>query len=249
MSEKKALVVISFGTSMSNARKHLMNAEKYIAGKHADRDFFTAYTSNIIRKKLNSQGENILSPAEAIEQLIVDGYKDVLIVPTHIIPGDEYEKILVLKDKYADKFESLEIAKPLIHNPESLKAAAKALSSIYKVTENTALVFMGHGTEHLSNFVYPALQTALNAIGMKNAYVATVEGWPTLDDVIEQMQAAGYKNVFLVPAMMVAGDHVQNDMMGPEDDSWKNILVTNGFIVECAAKGLCEYEEILDLLG
>lgn len=249
MSEKKALVVISFGTSMSNARKHLMNAEKYIAGKYADRDFFTAYTSNFIRKKLNAQGENVLSPAEAIEKLIVDGYNDVYIAPTHIIPGEEYEKICALKEKYADKFDSFVIGKPLIHDPESLRAAAEVLSNVYKVTDSTALVLMGHGTEHLSNFIYPALQTAFCAQGIKNAFVATVEGWPTLDDVIAQLQDAGYKNVFLAPAMMVAGDHVQNDMMGPEEDSWKNILVTNGFIVECSAKGLCEFEEILDLLG
>lgn len=249
MSEKKALVVISFGTSMPNARKHLTDAEKFIAQKHSDRDCFTAYTSNIIRKKLNGQGENILSPTEVIEKLIADGYKDVFIVPTHIIPGEEYEKICVLEEKYADKFESFVIAKPLIHDPESLQSAAEVLSNIYKVTDNTALVFMGHGTEHLSNFIYPALQTALNLKGKKNVFVATVEGWPTLDDVINQMHASGFENVALAPIMMVAGDHVQNDMMGPEEDSWKNILVTNGFIVDCFAKGLCEFEEVLNLLG
>lgn len=242
---KKALVVVSFGSSVPSARECLKKVDETIHKCEPDRDLFSCFTSNFIRKKLISQGENMPSLEEILENLANDGYSDVKVVSTHIIPGQEYEKFCGMVDNHAEKFETVCITNPLIHDAESIQRVAKVVAEAYPVPEDQAVIFMGHGTEHLSNFIYPALQTAFRTNGNENMFVATVEGWPELSHVMNQLYKAGIKNVLLAPFLLVAGDHVMNDMMGPEEDSWKNVLEAHGFKVECCGKGLSEYPEIV----
>ena len=242
---KKALVVVSFGSSVPSARAALKKVDETIHKCDSDRDLFSCFTSNFIRKKLISQGEEMPSLEEILENLANEGYDDVKVVSTHIIPGQEYEKLCGMVDNYRDKFKEMCITKPLICDAESVQRVAKAVAKAHPVAEDTALVLMGHGTDHLSNFIYPAMQTAFRTNGNDNIYMATVEGWPELCHVIDQLDRVGIKKVILAPFLLVAGDHVMNDMMGPEKDSWKNILEAKGFEVECCDKGLSEYPEIV----
>ena len=244
---KKALVVVNFGSSVPSARVCLDNVAKVISEKNPGRDLFSCYTSNIIRKKLIAQGEKMPSLDELLAELEANGYTDVMVCSTHIIPGQEYEKLCGMVEGYLNRFEQITISKPLINDAESIQEVARVLADIYSVDDDCALILMGHGTEHVSNFIYPALQTAFRTNGVKNAYVATVEGWPELDDVIRQLKQKDTEKVLLAPMLLVAGDHVMNDMMGPEDDSWKNILESEGFDVECCGKGLSEYPELVEL--
>lgn len=255
----KALVVVSFGSSYPEAIERLEGVAKYIHESYATRamekdsneeiDLYTAFTSSFIRKKLLSQGVVINSLEEILSELKAKGYKEVHVQPTHIIPGQEYEKLVEIAGLWKDEFEVFSLGKPLIHDSKSLLVVAEALQSIYSLdallAEDEAVLFMGHGTNHLSNFIYPALQTAFRTIGFSQGFVATVEGWPELSDAIKLMKEAGFTKVFLAPMLLIAGEHVLKDMIGDEEDSWKKILEAEGFTVAYTTNGLSSYEKLL----
>ena len=228
---KKALVIVSFGTTYERARRSIDAVERALAQAAEGHDVFRAYTSSIVRKVLKSRGEIVPSLEEALEKLANESYDTVFVQPTHLLCGNEYdEKIRASYMRYAGRFLRGGIGKPLIANNDDLLKLAEILAAL-KPDDADALLLMGHGTTHFANMVYPAMQTALRLQGHPNVVVGTVEGWPTLENAIDELRALGAKHIELRPMMLVAGDHAQNDMAGDDADSWKSHLTAAGFDV------------------
>lgn len=246
---KKAIVVVSFGTSHKDTRKKTIEAiEQRIARAYSDYQVFRAFTSKIIIKKIKEcENHTVLTVKEAMERLIDDGYTDVIIQPTHVINGIENENMLKDISVYMDKFHSLCIGKPLLSDTEDYKELVNCMVEENHVGVDEAILLMGHGTSHHGNAVYPAVDYTFRAEGYSEVYMATVEGYPTLEDAMRLMKRNTYKKVILIPFMIVAGDHAKNDMAGDEEDSWKSILEKAGYKVECKMQGLGELEVVQEM--
>lgn len=243
---KKAILVVSFGTSYKETREKTIEAcEKKIKEAFKDYDFFRAFTSNmIIRKLKNRDNIHIENPIEALERLHKEGYKEVVVQTLHIICGEEYTKLKEQINSYNDKFEKIVLGRPLLTQINDYKETIEALKlQIPNLENDEAVVFMGHGTEHEAHSAYPALDYMLKQDNIK-AYVGTVEGYPEIDEVIVNLKKDKISKVILMPFMLVAGDHAINDMAGDEEDSWNKILKENGFKTEVFLKGLGENEGI-----
>ena len=245
--KEKALLAVSFGTSVPAAEAAIANIEAALAAAFPEREVRRAFTSRIICRKLAREGRPVSSPEEALEALAAAGVRDVLIQPTHLTPGDEYDKLCRIAEPYRDRFAAFRVARPLIAGPEDLLAVAEAVLAHYPLPAGEALVLMGHGSEHIANMIYPALQTAFRAKGADNVFVGTVEGWPELDDCLAALRAGTWKRVTLAPLMLVAGDHAMNDMAGDEPDSWKNRLTAAGCDVRCCLEGVGMWDEVCAL--
>lgn len=235
---KQALVCVSFGTTVANGRTDLTAVESALQAVAPDVPFSRALTSRIIRKRLSDRGEVVHSLPEVLETLADAGYTDVAVQPTHLLYGYEYDKIKAEIAPYAARFSRFALGKPLLADTHDLQAVAEVLGRVYPAQPEEALVLMGHGTEHFAGVVYPALQSAFTLQERADTFVATVEGWPTLEDVLPQMRAAGYRKAHLVPLLLVAGDHACHDMAGEAPDSWKSRLEAAGFTVRCTLEGL-----------
>ena len=242
----KAMIAVSFGTSVPEAEAAIEHVEAALRAACPDRKFLRAYTSRIICRKLAREGRPVLSPEAALEQLESEGCRDVVIQPTHLTPGDEYEKLCRIAAEYAPRFDTLRVGKPLIAAETDLLALTETVCLHYPVSDE-ALLLMGHGSNHIANMIYPALQTAFRLNGRKDVFVGTVEGWPGLTECLRQLMDAGYRTVSLAPLMLVAGDHAINDMAGDEEDSWKSVLQNHGFAVNCTLEGLGQWNEIAAL--
>lgn len=242
---KKAIVVVSFGSTIPSAREELNRVEQYIGEANPDRDLSCCYSSGFIRNKLMEAGIKIFSLEEILSTLSKEAYGDVFIQPTHIIPGIEYDKVNGVAEQFRSCFQRLVVGKPLLSEPEDIVAVSKILMKLYEQREEEALLLLGHGTEHTANFIYPALQTAFQVNGGRRVYIATVEGWPTLEDAMKQMGNDHVKQVFVAPFLLCAGDHVKNDMLGDSEESFLNQLIKAGFSVRYTEKGLGRYPEIL----
>ena len=195
-------------------------------------------------------GEVIDNVAEALERAIENGVKTLVVQPTHLMPGFEYTDLKNELAEYADAFEQIVLSEPLLVSDEDFTAVAEAVVAATKDYDDgeTAICFMGHGTEADSNAVYAKMQTVLSDAGMENYFVGTVEAEPSVEDVLEAVQAGNYNKVVLRPLMIVAGDHANNDMAGDEEDSWKSIFEAAGFEVECVVEGLGQLEAIRELV-
>lgn len=243
---KKALVIVSFGTTYEKGRQSIDAVERALAQAAQGYDVFRAYTSSIVRKVLKSRGETVPSLEEALEKL-AEAYDTVFVQPTHLLCGSEYdEKIRTPYRKYAGRFQHIALGRPLVADNDDLLKLAEILAAL-KPGDADALLLMGHGTTHFANMVYPAMQTALRLQGHPNVVVGTVEGWPTLENAIDELRELGAKRIELRPMMLVAGDHAQNDMAGDDADSWKSRLTAAGFDVHCTVEGLGELEAVQKL--
>lgn len=245
---KKAVLVVSFGTSYKETREKTIEAcEKKIKEGLEGYDFFRAFTSNmIIRKLKNRDGLHIENPIEALDRLYKEGYQEVIVQTLHIICGEEFNKLKEQVESYKYKFEKIILGRPLLTYIEDYKETVEAIENqIPKMNEQEAIVFMGHGTFHESHSTYPALEYMLRDSGI-NAYVGTVEGYPEIEHVIRRLEANNIKTVNLMPFMLVAGDHAINDMAGDEEDSWKSIFESHGFEVKIHLQGLGENPCIQD---
>lgn len=245
---KKAVLVVSFGTSYHETRKKTIDAcEDKIREGLKDYDFYRAYTSNmIIRKLKNRDGIHIDNPIQALDKLYEAGYKEVIVQTLHIICGEEYTKLKEQVESYQDKFEKIILGRPLLTYIDDYKESVEAIEhQIPTMEEGEAVVFMGHGTFHESHSSYAALEYMLRDHGIK-AYVGTVEGYPELDHVIRRLREDNIKTVNLMPFMLVAGDHAINDMASDEEDSWKTLLEEEGFKTKIHLKGLGENPYIQD---
>lgn len=235
---KKAVVCVSFGTSVPAGRENITAVENVLRQAAQDRMFISAFTSPTIRRILRERGETVYSPAEALEALRSRGVTEVLLQPTHILRGHEYDKLKREAAPWRDRFDSLRVGNPLLSDTEDLRTLAAGLSAAYPQQNGETLVLFGHGTDHAADLVYPALQTAFRLAGRTDVLVGTVEGWPAFGDVLAQLRARSGKTVHLVPLMLVAGDHALNDMAGADPDSWKSRLEAEGFAVRASLRGL-----------
>ena len=239
---KKAILVVSFGTSYHETRKKTIEAcENKIKESFKDYDFYRAFTSGMIINKLKKRDNMFIdNPSEALEKLYNAGYKEVVVQSLHIICGDEYNKLKDMVAQYEDKFVKISIGRPLLTYIDDYRETVEAVKKdLDKMDIDEAVVFMGHGTEHESHSSYPAIEYMFRDYGI-NAFVGTVEGYPELEQVIKKLKNRNIKTVDLLPFMLVAGDHAINDMASDEEDSWKTILEKEGFNVKVHVKGLGE---------
>ncbi len=254
MSEK-AILVVSFGTSYKETREKTIDAvEKAIANEFPDWEVRRAFTSRMIIKKLKERDEiHIDYINEALQRMADDGIKNVIVLPTHIMNGIEFDDVARISASFADRFESLKLSKPLLTNEADYDSVIAALDETYlkrffgKSDGKTAIVFMGHGSDHFANATYSQMQMKFFIMGLDHVYMTTVEGFPDFDDTMTLMNGHKYSKVILIPFMMVAGDHAINDMSGDEEDSLKSKFISAGCKVECVLEGLGEHKSFQDL--
>ena len=248
-SSDKEILVVSFGTSYSNSRHVTIGAiEDAIREAYPDYQVRRAFTAQIIIDKLKKE-ENIEidNVKQALDRAVANGVKTLVVQPTHLMNGLEYNDLKKELDKYKDKFDKIALGKPLLTSDEDFKQVIAAITNDTKeyLDGETAICFMGHGTEADSNKVYATLQEKLKAAGYNDYCVGTVEAKPSVDDLIAQVKESGkYKRVILQPLMVVAGDHANNDMAGDGEDSWVSKFKAAGFEVKPVLRGLGQNYDI-----
>lgn len=267
------LLVVSFGTSFNDSRtEDIGGIEKALQKAYPDWSVRRAFSAQIIINHVQARdGEKIDNMDQALQRAVDNGVKNLIVEPTHLMHGAEYDELSEAVASYSDKFESVSIAEPLLGEVGSAddsvnsdkEAVAKAVTAEAVKTagyesldaakeDGTAFVFMGHGTSHTAKISYSQMQNQMNALGYDNVFIGTVEGEPedtACEAVIEKIQKAGYKKVILRPLMVVAGDHANNDMAGDDDDSWKSQFEASGVFdsIETQIAGLGQIPVIQDL--
>lgn len=248
---EKELLVVSFGTSFNDSRRLTIGAiESALEKAFPEYAVCRGFTSQIIIDHVAKRdGEIIDNMQEALDRAVDNGVKTLVVQPTHLMNGLEYEEMSKAIAQYSDAFEQISIGQPLLTSDEDFQAVAKAITEATADYDDgeTAIVFMGHGTEAESNGVYAKMQQVLTDGGYAHYYVGTVEATPSLDDVLEAVKQGSYKRVVLRPLMVVAGDHANNDMAGDEDDSWKTTFEKEGYEVVCEVEGLGALEAVQQL--
>ena len=250
---KDAMVVMSFGTTMKETRDKTINPTiDAIKAALPGVKVVTAYTSHIIidRVKAN-EGIEIPTPEKALEQLKAEGYTRIALATLDVIPGMEYDYKTAIYRIYRDQFKKMTFGTPLLYwqgqeeQPDDTKDFAEAFATqLPKIGKQDAVLVMAHGTPHPANAYYSVVQERFNALDKGKIFIYSVEGWPSLETVIPKLKAEKVKNVTLMPMMMVAGDHANNDMAGDEDDSHKSILTKEGFKVNTYIHGLGENKAV-----
>ena len=259
---EKELLVVSFGTSFNDSRvADIKSIEDALQEANPDWSVRRAFTAQIIINHIQARdGEKIDNMEQALERAVANGVKQLVVQPTHLMHGAEYDEMCAAIDKVRDQFDSVEIAEPMlgeVGNDATVinadkEAVAKAVvaaaleESGYESTAaakdaGVAYVLMGHGTAHVAKVTYSQMATQMAKLGYENVFIGTVEGEPeetSCEAVIEAVKNAGYTTVVLRPLMVVAGDHANNDMAGADDDSWKTMFEAAGFTVNCQISGL-----------
>jgi len=254
---KTAILLVAFGTSYQSGRASFANIEAQYKKAFPEAEIRWAYTSDLIRHILASRDKIFIDDAAmALAKLHDQGYKRVVVQATHIFPGEEYHDLQSVVEGFKGMevkgqpiFQSLVLARPILYHTADYQVVMdKAVKKYVPTDKSTALILMGHGTEHFANSAYGALNDMLRH-KFSNVFMGTVEGYPTLDDIRADLKARkGIKNVVLMPFMQVAGDHANNDMAGDEPDSWKSILQKDGYKVKCILKGFGEMPEVAQIL-
>lgn len=250
MSLKKAILAVSFGTSHEETRKKTIEAiENQIKECFPEYEVRRAFTSgmimNVLKKRDNMHIDNV---EEAMAKLADEGFEEVVLQPTHIINGDEYDKMVSQAEKFRSRFKNISIGKPLLTESNDYEeVCAGIMKHFADMKKEEALLLMGHGTGHFADAAYAALDYRFKALGYENVFVGTVEGYPEFEDAMKQLRKYEPEKVTLLPMMVVAGDHAVNDMAGDEEDSWKSMLEREGYQVECILKGLGEFPEIRNI--
>lgn len=249
---RPVLLVVSFGTSYNENRDLTIGAvEQAIEKAYPQYEIRRAFTSHIILDILKERDQlEIDNVKQAMERLIADGVRDVVIQPTHVMPGIEYDGVIAQIGAYRERLHSMKVGRPLLvedRDYDTLIAALAEETAPYN-TSDTAMVFMGHGTEHAANATYPKLQQKLNQAGFHNFFIGTVEAEPTVEDVLAEVRKTNAKKVVLLPLMVVAGDHAHNDMAGDAEDTWKAVFANAGYETQCVLKGLGQYPAVQQMV-
>ena len=247
----KEILVVSFGTSYNESRNITIGAvEAAIGEAYPDYAVHRAFTAQTIIDILaEREGINIDNVQEALDRAVANGVKTLIVQPTHLMNGLEYNDLSKELEAYQDKFDTLAIGAPLLTSDEDYDAVIEAITSDTSEYDdgNTAICYMGHGTEAESNQIYTTLQEKLGEAGYDNYFIGTVEAEPALEDVLEAVKEGNYSKVVLIPLMVVAGDHASNDMAGDEEGSWKTTFEAEGYDVTCLLQGLgqnCDIQKI-----
>lgn len=267
------ILVVSFGTSFNDSRvADIKGIEDALQEAYPDWSVRRAFTAQIIINHVQARdGEYIDNMQQALDRAVANEVKNLVIQPTHLMHGAEYDEMVDTVNEYADQFESVQVAEPLLGEvgsdatvinedkqavAEAVTAAAVAEAGYDSLDaakeDGAAFVFLGHGTSHTAKVSYSQMQTQMTELGYDNVFIGTVEGEPeetACDAVIESVSAAGYTKVILRPLMVVAGDHANNDMAGDDADSWKSMFTASGSFenVETQISGLGSIPEIQDL--
>ena len=267
------LLVVSFGTSFNDSRaEDIKGIEDTLAEAFPDWSVRRAFTAQIIINHVQARDdEHIDNMQQALDRAVANGVKNLVVQPTHLMHGAEYDEMVGAIDEYRDKFESVAIAEPMLGevgddatviNDDKAAVATAITDEAVKVAgydsmeaaaeDGTAFVFMGHGTSHTANVTYNQMQTQMDNLGFTNAFIGTVEGKPedtACDVVIDKVKEAGFKKVILRPLMVVAGDHANNDMAGDDEDSWKSMFEASGDFdeVDCQIEGLGRIDAVEQL--
>ena len=267
------ILVVSFGTSFNDSRaEDIGGVEKALQAAYPDWSVRRAFTAQIIINHVEARDDEVIDNMhQALERAVDNGVKNLVVQPTHLMHGAEYDELTEAVENYKDKFESVKIAEPLLGEVgadetainEDKAAVAEAITAEAVKTagfdsldaakeEGTAFVFMGHGTSHTAKISYSQMQTQMEQLGYENVFIGTVEGEPedtACEAVIEKLKNAGYKKVILRPLMVVAGDHANNDMAGDDDDSWKSQFEASGVFdsIDTQIAGLGEIDAIQQL--
>lgn len=253
---KDAMVVMSFGTTYKDTREKTIDATvDAIKAAHPNTKVITAFTSHIIRDRIQQkEGITYPTPEEALAELKKDGYTRVALASLDVIPGMEYNYDAAVYNLYKNDFKKMTLGTSLMYwmgqenQTDQVIETLKAVQSQFpKLGKEDGLLIMAHGTPDPSNAYYSVIQDRIHTLGMKNVFIYTVEGTPNLEQVIPQLKLHGIKHVTLMPFMMVAGDHANNDMAGNEPDSHKSILEKEGFKVDTYIHGLGENQNIRNL--
>lgn len=253
---KDAMVVMSFGTTYKDTRVKTIDATvDAIKAAHPNTKVITAFTSHIIRDRIQQkEGITYPTPEEALAELKKDGYTRVALASLDVIPGMEYNYDAAVYNLYKNDFKKMTLGTSLMYwmgqenQTDQVIESLKAVQSQFpKLGKEDGLLIMAHGTPDPSNAYYSVIQDRIHTLGMKNVFIYTVEGTPNLEQVIPQLKLHGIKHVTLMPFMMVAGDHANNDMAGNEPDSHKSILEKEGFKVDTYIHGLGENQNIRNL--
>lgn len=242
------LLVLSFGTSFNDSRRLTIGAiEDQLEKSFPDYSVRRGFTANIVIDHVAKRdGEKIDDIDESLKRAVDNGVKNLVVQPTHLMNGLEYEELKGDIAQYSDAFDKIAIGQPLLSSDDDFSRVENAIVDWTKDYDDgeTAIVFMGHGTSADSNGVYQKMQDLLTKDGHTNYFVGTVEATPSLDDVMAAVKKGNYKRVVLEPLMVVAGDHANNDMAGDDKDSWKSQFEAAGYQVECLLCGLGENETI-----
>lgn len=246
---EKVILVVSFGTTHKNAIENNIGViERYIAKQFPSFSNVRAFTSKVVLDKLKkTDGCKINNVETAIEVISKSGVDTVICQPTHIVPGYDYGMLVDELYQYSKYFKSFKVSNPLLNGVEDYTLVANVLAREISPQKNVALVLIGHGTEHSSNACYAALDYHFKEKGYKNIFVGTVESYPDVYTVLNQVKKAGFYKVILSPLMVVVGDHAMNDISGDNESSWESIFKREGFEVELVLKGLGEYKGIRDI--
>ena len=270
---EKELLVVSFGTSFNDSRvEDISSVEKALAEANPDWSVRRAFTAQIIINHVQARdNEKIDNMDQALERAVENGVKTLVVQPTHLMHGAEYDELTDVLSKYEDKIENIVVAEPLLGqvgddatviNDDKQTVAKAVVAQAMKnagyedakaaAEDKTALVLMGHGTAHSAKVTYSQMQTQMNKLGYENVFVGTVEGEPeetSCEAIIEAVKEAGYKNVILRPLMVVAGDHANNDMAGDDEDSWKSMFTASGAFdkIDTQIEGLGRIDEVKEL--
>ncbi len=258
------ILIVSFGTSFNDSRAtDIKGIEDAIAAANPDWSVRRAFTAQIIINHVQARDEEKIDNVDqALQRAVDNGVKNLVIQPTHLMHGAEYDELCEALENYKDKFEQTVVAEPLLGEVgtdatvinEDKEVVAKAVvaeagAEEDGVKDDTAFVFMGHGTSHTAKVTYSQMQTQVKELGYDNVFIGTVEGEPeetACENVIAAVKAAGYKKVVLRPLMVVAGDHANNDMAGDDDDSWKSMFTASGEFesVDCQIEGLGRIQDV-----
>lgn len=249
---KKALLMVSFGTShLDTRKKNIEEIGRTLQQHFFDHEFYEAYTSKMIIQALKKKDIMMNDVKQAMELMKKNGVTEVLVQPTHVLPGIEYEQMMDDLRKFTTRFQQIKIGEPLLHDTSDCEIVVDTVGTYLEschLQQNSGVILMGHGTQHDVNPIYCKVDDMLKQRGYTNVHVATVEAVPSIEDVIETIKKYSYHHIFLLPFMIVAGDHAKNDMAGENEGSYYSKLKKEGYVVTFELKGLGEYPAIRELI-
>jgi sirohydrochlorin cobaltochelatase len=251
VSKNTGILLVAFGSGYSGAQSAMENIDREVRKAFPGAGLFWAFTSSVIRHKLKKEGRLIHSPLEALIKMRDEGFSEIVVQSLHVIPGGEYESLQKTVMEFVQEsgeIKSVKLGRPLLYNHEDIVEVCRILPDILPGGRDheDVVILMGHGTSHPSNIYYPGVQYYLWQQSPRY-WIATVEGYPALQDILPMLRKQQVKRIWLIPFLTIAGNHAVTDMAGNGPGSWKTILEAEGYEVRSVLKGLAEYNEIVQI--